>query len=365
MDTIEINNCVNVSDIFNNKTWIHGKSTENIKITLFLITICTDQLRHSLHAINNLPEDIPVIVNIIMNISPTNAAYNEMRLRCTTDFFAQIDEDMELNVDALLLFYKYMNTTNNTFLHTFKLVDTVLGIGNPPVIDCLKLYDNRVMKKYPTYDDGKISISSVDQLWHKPIILAGYTVKDTHIVIGCHGKHRSNFDLFLRYCKITSSMIDTRIKTNSGHLCKLLRGLDTININKILGITKLHFNIFYKVDDYQLNNMINHINAYVPPANISMYKIINRTPLHNASEKFTTEKFIDTLNHPFCTDKEYILCIVAILCVTTGNYEYSFDKYPRNIFDYFDKLTNNTLDTMIYGEKTDSIKYIENKLCYV
>jgi hypothetical protein len=111
--------------------------------------------------------------------------------------------------------------------------------------------------------------------------------------------------------------------------------------------------------------MINHINSYVNPANISMYKIINRTPLYNDLETFTTEKFIDTLNHPFCEDKEYILCIVAILCVTTGNYEYSFDKYPRNIFDYFDKLTNNTLDTVIYGDKTDSIKYIENKLCYV
>jgi hypothetical protein len=30
-----------------------------------------------------------------------------------------------------------------------------------------------------------------------------------------------------------------------------------------------------------------------------------------------------------------ILCIVAILCVISNNYEYSFDKYPLKIYEYF------------------------------
>ena len=25
-------------------------------------------------------------------------------------------------------------------MHAYKLIDNVLGIGNPPIIDCLKLY---------------------------------------------------------------------------------------------------------------------------------------------------------------------------------------------------------------------------------
>jgi len=30
-----------------------------------------------------------------------------------------------------------------------------------------------------------------------------------------------------------------------------------------------------------------------------------------------------------------VLCIVAILCVISNNYEYSFDKYPVKIYEYF------------------------------
>ena len=34
-------------------------------------------------------------------------------------------------------------------------------------------------------------------------------------------------------------------------------------------------------------------------------------------------------------NKDKVVCVVAILCVITGNYAYSFDKYPKDIFNYF------------------------------
>ena len=102
MENIEINNNVKLDDIHDNKTWIHGNSKENINITLFLITINGHQLKYSLDAINKLKLDVPIIVNVIMNVCPTNKAYNEMRLRCKTDYFIQNDEDMELYPNAII-----------------------------------------------------------------------------------------------------------------------------------------------------------------------------------------------------------------------------------------------------------------------
>ena len=86
---IEINNNVNINELYDGKTWIHGKNKENILITVFLITISTEQLKYSLDAINNFSLEIPFMVNCIKNISPTNKAYNEMRLRCKTKYFIQ------------------------------------------------------------------------------------------------------------------------------------------------------------------------------------------------------------------------------------------------------------------------------------
>ena len=102
---LEIDNNVKIEDLYNKKTWIHGKTKKNIKITIFLITIQGEQLKYSLNAINNLNTNIPVIINVIMNVCPTNKAYNEMRLRCTTDYFIQNDEDMELHNDIINKMY--------------------------------------------------------------------------------------------------------------------------------------------------------------------------------------------------------------------------------------------------------------------
>ena len=323
-------------EIHDGKEWIHG-NPGIIKITIFLITIQSHQLEYSLASINKLDSNYPVLVNVIMNISPTNRAYNQMRERCKTPYFIQLDEDMELREDAIQICMNQIDKSSQphkTFLHTFKLIDTELGIGNPPIIDCLKLYNNEIMQKYPTYNNGETAVSSVDYLWHTPILNDGYRINHTIIIIGNHGKHRSNYDLFLRYCKITKSLLDPNIKTNSGHICKLLNPLhsDIYSISELFWIILDEFQKMVPESDSnleeKLTEIISILNSYVKSGALEMYNVKNRQNIAvinpNSSQILWAEISI-----------KKILCIVAILCVISGNYEYSYDKYPVKIYEYF------------------------------
>jgi hypothetical protein len=321
-------------EIHDGKEWIHG-NPGTIQITIFLITIQSHQLEFTLESINKLNPNYPVLVNVIMNIAPTNRAYNQMRERCKTPYFIQLDEDMELQEDAIQICMNQIEKSsraNKTFLHTFKLIDTDLGVGNPPIIDCLKLYNNTIMQNYPTYNNGETTVSSVDYFWHTPILNAGYRINPTSIIIGHHGKHRSNYDLFLRFCKIAKSLLDPNIKTNSGHICKLLAPLhiDETSISKLFWII---LDEFQKMDpnsnlEEKLSPIISILNSYVKTGTLEMYNIQNRQNIEitnpNSSQILWAEISL-----------KKIFCIVAILCVISGNYEYSYDKYPIKIYEYF------------------------------
>jgi hypothetical protein len=329
---------ITIYDIYDGKEWIHGqhcKIHSNIQITIFLITIQSHQLEYSLDSINKLDPNYPVIINVIMNISPTNRAYNQMRERCTTPYFIQLDEDMELQEDTIQICMNQIQNsrmTHKTFLHTFKLIDTELGIGNPPIIDSLKLYNNEIMRKYPTYDNGESPVSSVDYLWHAPILQDNYRMNVTSIIIGYHGNHRSNYDLFLRYCKITKSLLDPKIKTNSGHICKLLATLhnDDSSISELFWIILDEFqkNFQYSNLEEKLSEILLILNSYVKNGTLEMYNIKNRQniELTNPNNRQILWAQINL---------KKVICIVAILCVISNNYEYSYDKYPIKIYEYF------------------------------
>jgi len=272
---------ITIYDIYDGKEWIHGqhcKIHSNIQITIFLISIQSHQLEYSLESINKLDPYYPVIVNVIMNVSPTNRAYNQMRERCTTPYFIQLDEDMELHEDAIQICMNQIEKSSRarkTFLHTFKLIDTDLGVGNPPIIDCLKLYNNQIMQNYPTYNNGETAVSSVDYFWHTPILNDGYIINTTNIIIGNHGKNRSNYDIFLRYCKITKSLLDPNIKTNSGHICKLLAPLhsDEYSISELFWII---LDEFQKMDpnsnlEEKLPPIISILNSYVKTGTLLLF----------------------------------------------------------------------------------------------
>lgn len=341
MDNININNNILLKDLHDNMSWIHGNSKENILITIFLITIEGEQLKYSLDAINNLDLDIPVLVNVIMNVCPTNKAYNEMRLRCKTKFFIQNDEDMELYPNAISLMYDVLKKTKtkNIFMNAFKLIDTVIGIGKPPIIGSLKLYNNEIMKNYPTYKNGMEVVSSVDTLWHKPIQKDNYIINNTSIIIGYHGKHRTNFDLLLRYCKILKSIMDPRIKTNSGHLCKILKAISNGEGDPKKYLEYIIF-IFKKdniIDIKKLNKIINKINEYVSNGYLNMYNIESRYLIQEYDNLNEINNFPEKI---IIENSTKFYALVAIICIVTDNYGYSKNKYP---YKYYDILKKNLM----------------------
>ncbi len=358
MEDIQVNNNVKLEELHDGFTWIHGKSNENILLTIFLITICSEQLQYSLQAINELKLTHNVYVNVIMNVSPTNKAYNEMRLRCTTDYFIQNDEDMELYPESLSIFYKYIKRSkSNVYLHTFKLIDTCLGIGNPPIIDCLKLYNNNIMKHFSTYKNGEEAISSVDNLWHSSLSGRGYANIDTMCIIGFHGKHRTNFDLMIRHCKIVSSIMDKRIKTNSGHMCKLLRSLcrNKRNIKQYFAVIINHFLTFTTIDVDKLNNVLLAVNRFVDKKYLKAYNIEERYIIPNFNNiVFNYEQFFSLFEMNYI-DKEQFFCILGIMCIATDNYAYSKDKYPYDIYEYFNDILTNKKE-MLFLNKIDMKK---------
>lgn len=336
-DELEINNGVGLEELYDGKTWIHGTSKNNINFTVFLITISTEQLKYSLEAINNFNFDISFVVNCIKDISPTNKAYNEMRLRCKTKYFIQIDEDMELYPNCLTIISDLVKKANNEkiFLHTLKLIDDKLGLGTPPIIDCLKVYNQSIMKKYPTFNGGNEAISSVDTLWHKSVMNDGFLFNGTSIIIGHHGKHRTDFDILLRYCKIVKSLVDPNIKTNTSHICKFLRPLFkdayiNVTINKVLYLLSSIKNIDYTI----LNNIINKLNTYIPKDRLVSYEIANRVNIENIIDINLIICDKDCLKN---INGDSLMAIIAIGCVCTNSYEYSYDKYPYDIYDYFTK----------------------------
>ena len=369
-DHVEINNAMLLDELADGRQWIHGTSRSNISITIFIVTIGSAQLKYSLDAINALDTEHNVAVHVIMNVCPTNRAYNEMRVRCATPFFVQLDEDMELYPTALHTITSHIRTSRrprDIFLHTYKLVDTCLGVGTPPLIDCLKIYNNAIMRMYPTYLNGSEPVSSVDSLWHAQLANTKFRHVDHKTHVGFHGKHRSSFDLMLRHCKILTSVADARIKTNSGHMCKLLRSLfaptrseegvpepnnqahrrcaraDIVAYFSIISNHLLkYFNVM--VDPKLGNRYIALLNAHVPVASLQMYDIEGRADVPMITRETTAiavdEAICAKLDCPdFAASvcRERFFCVLGILCVMTNNYAYSKDAYPYEIYRHFDK----------------------------
>ena len=344
-----INNNVKLKDLTNNYTWIHGNSSDNINCTIFLITIEGKQLKYALDAINNLSLDHNVLINVIMNVAPTNKAYNEMRIRCQTKYFIQLDEDMELFNNAFDIINQTIKSKGKkekrTYLHVFKLIDEYLGVGDPPVIYGLKVYNNNIMKIYPTYNSGNTSVSSVDQLWHDPINKDGYICNMTNTRIGYHGKHRGNFDLLLRYSKITKNIIEPNLKTNRGHICKILRSINKIpDFHKVYDSLLNHFMILnYDTRIFRKNEKIvlKYINGWVKDTYLDMYKIPKLYTKINEMTHFNFD--LDSFFYLFKrqTELDHIYCIIGVLNSMFGQYYYSFDKYPYKLNDYFKRVFTN------------------------
>lgn len=345
-ENIEINNNVMIDDLYNDKYWIHGNSNNNINITIFIITICGHQLQYSLDAINNLNTNDSVLVNVIMNVKPTNKAYNTMVKRCTTEYFIQLDEDMVIYPNSIDIIKKHLflnRKKKNAFVNTFKLIDNYLGLGEQSILLGLKLYNYKIMQNYPIQNDEN-AISQVDKKWHDPILNDGYIVIIASDVIGFHAKYRKPYDLLLRFSKSTISFMNTDVKKNSGDYCRMLRPISKIeNLNSIYSILYYHFIIL----GFDKNKYINKFNIfektyfkYINKNTLQSYNITN--PRNNIPKIICDFNFNDFMNffEIKSTNLNEYYVLIGILNALFDNYSYSFDNYPTFINEYFSYVFN-------------------------
>jgi hypothetical protein len=209
-----------IEQLYDNLTWVHGNiNARDIDVTIFIITIEDEQLQYTLESILNLNPDYPVYVNVIKNICPTNKAYNEMRLRCKTKYFCQLDDDMILLPNAIELFNNTKDNSEKCFLNIYRLYDNYIGVKNKdftrPILYGTKFYNQTIMSKFPT-NSKDTATSSVDRLWHEPIKEAGFVINSQLDVIGYHEKYRSNFNLILKFSKFLNNILNpyTPIKSS-------------------------------------------------------------------------------------------------------------------------------------------------------
>ena len=349
-ENIKINNCINIEELYNGKEWIHGNSIDNINITIFLITISSHHLKHSLNCINKLNLNNNVLINVIKDVCPTNKAYNTMVERCKTQWFIQLDEDMEIYDNCIdLMIESIKETPNNrlkhTFLFTFKLIDEYLGLGNPPTLCGIKLYNFIIMQNFKI-ENSEQSVSQVDKLWHNKIFESGYNENIVSKIVGYHALHRTPYDLLIRYSKSTSSALNPEIKQNSGDKCRILRP-----INRFTNFTKFskfysnvvhHFvNLGFDINIFEKNHktFYNFLRKYTDERTINAYGMdehnyfIIPQNINSCSENCLHEindKTIANLNDKFA--------IIGIINGLFENYSYSFDKYPSKINDYFNEI---------------------------
>ena len=317
--------------------WFSQTPTQKIRLTVFVVTIGGPQISSALSAINDLNEVEPVLFHVVKDVTPASKAYDEMRRRCTTPFFVQLDEDMELHPEAISILTKAMDTwSDRMFVTYYLLIDDVLGIGNPSVIHSLKLYCTDAMRGFPCHSENTPVRSSIDGAWHKQLEAAGYWARAANQVIGNHGRTRSLFDLFLRYCKTTASLLNPAVKTHSGHVCILLRALGVNRASKSLCIVMPHFRQFARLEEAHFEKLLQLVNTWVPAARLDDYGLPRTRPVvtEHAFSGGSQWAYEELYRSPE-EDIHSIVCAVAMFCAVTNNYVFSAKSYPREIYEYF------------------------------
>jgi hypothetical protein len=270
-----------------------------------------------------------------------------MLKRCTTHYFIQLDEDMELFPNAIETIQKnLLKIQDKCYLQFYHLIDDYLGINNPPVIIGIKIYKFDIMKGYDISKYNTEIISSVDQMWHKNLHTDGFHSKQFFYPIGYHARKRSCFDIMLRYCKMVKSLLDPRIEEHRSDKMKLVKPMNKIgNFNEFYKSLVMHFcKLGYDVNIFLKNNLVlaNAI-AYISEKNLESYGIhanYVKVDLSNNYE-FNQDIFSNLYKIPLGYNMENIKNIYAVIGIINSlfeNYQYSYEHYPYDIDKYFKKV---------------------------
>lgn len=163
-------------------------------VTVFVTTIgdatnFADCLSH-LHA-----QTVSVPIEIIDHVAPMSAAFQEMLVRCQTEYYVQVDEDMILFSDAIRALSSSIASLPERFAMTCA-----------PLWDCdaecpiygVKIYRAAIMKQFPYRDSASCEIEQLDRLRASGHDYHLQTL-DKASCLGEHGKHYTLETIFKRW----------------------------------------------------------------------------------------------------------------------------------------------------------------------
>lgn len=322
-----------IEQLYDNLSWVHGNNNaRDIDVTIFIITIEDEQLQYTLESILNLNPDYPVYVNIIKNICPTNKAYNEMRLRCKTKYFCQLDDDMILIPNAIELFNDTKDDSEKCFLNIYRIYDNYTGVkrkGFKRLIQYgIKFYDQTIMSEFPTNSKDTVT-SSVDRLWHEPILEKGLVINSHPNVIGYHEKYRSNFNLILKFSKFLNNILNpyTPIKNSDTKniINKVFKHKD---YDKLLSAFSNHIQLFVKCDLKEFETNLNTLKK-------ELSSKCENLELNKLQYTWNIDSFFSLKAYKLKNVQDYF-SMIGVINRLSNNYAYSFDKYPYELKPYFD-----------------------------
>jgi hypothetical protein len=134
-------------------------------------------------------------IEIIDHVAPLSVAFQEMHVRCTTEFYVQVDEDMILFPDAIQRLRKSIETAPRN-----------VALVCAPLWDCdaqcliygVKIYRWSIVKQFPYINNASCEIEQLGRLR-----AAGYEAivqpLDSSYCLGEHGKHYTPRTIFQRW----------------------------------------------------------------------------------------------------------------------------------------------------------------------
>jgi hypothetical protein len=152
----------------------------------------------------------------------------------------------------------------------------------------------------------------------------------------------------IRYCKSTQSLLNPSVKKNSGDICRFIKPIQKLSrrhdFYKIFDCLVHHFLKYdparFTAETFNKNyaTLLPIMNKYVPDSTLQCYDLgTDRFYLSNyeITESCSTFNKLFTIGSYDIFD---IFCIIGIINVLFDNYEYSFNKYPYDIYNYFLKV---------------------------
>ena len=314
------------------------KKGKNPLVTMFILSVGNHQFKYALESCISQNIDCYIIINKYLDV---NNCCNSMIQRSITDYYIQLDEDMIFldNNCAKIMYNTILNKPENVWQVYFKLIDNIFGEynrtnhNNIKYITGIKIFNKKLLNKHNLYYDiSKDNEFMIDRLFYKKVsdnkLIAIFEkiINNNIEAIGYHQKNYSNFDLFIRACKIGHELFNKYTNSNYQHNF----------FSNIISLYDYFTELIYTINFILLKYSSNGISIF-----IEQIKKINKININNKNiEKLQIilinefKKIVENKNINYKIDKNInYYCLAGMLYPIFYNYEYNHKKYPVKFFN--------------------------------